>query len=604
MPNGVTDKLVELWNWATGTEPARPPPKPAPIAPPDQYCKNPSVATVRADGTPIQLVPPSSGGAPSTDHRKLRAAFDALPVPASQGTVSRIDDNTHAFASRWNTLASATQSFDTTYFIWEKDIFGFAYLGHMYKKAKEGLRIRGMLDATGDPAGTKSFKGAEDYLEELVAVDPSRVQFGIFNPVLKKDYGTWASAIASNHDKLAIADGRVVETGGRNMAAHYFSDPQDMHGVYRDTDVHLESAVAGRSATAAFEAEFNAAHTKKVTPDWGGNWDSQAAILMGAYLMMNDWLHGPALTPAEKRALRTDAKARERAVDEVMKKVERQLPREGIEPSGGELHELRELAGQLVTNPELRGKASFAAQVHRADVKILDNVSAATKSARKMEINDSLIALTKVAQHSIVIHNPYVVLTDKAIQALSDAADRGVQVIFGTNSPESSDSAVTQAFFLEDWAKVMARVRNSRVIVARGAEKHHSKTFVIDGVITGVSSFNADWISARVNSEDVAVMWSEPFARNTLESYAQIVADPRHKVVEYKIMRDADGRALLRDGQPIVEYGPDCHVPAEMMKKYVPLRKAANAARERIGELAPLRQRPLDPATDHVRTVP
>lgn len=568
-------------------------------------------AAAAADVAPVSAED-AAIGALAGKHSKLRAAFDRIEAPAGEAKTYRMDRNVDAFASRWKTLEGAKKSFDTTYFIWEDDIFGKAYLGHMLKKAKEGVRIRGMMDATGDAAGAKGFKATfrgQDYLQELVNVDPKRVEIGIYNPVLKKidDVGNLSQLVASNHDKLAIADGKIFETGGRNMAAHYYSDPKDHKGVYRDTDIHVESEVAARSATKAFEDEFkNDDVVYRVKPDRFGNWSKKDIELLGAASMMDHWLKAPPLSEAEKDALRAGDKATvEKFAKEAIDHALADLKKQGVtrKPSGRDMDALRKLAGELVSNPELRGSYRTERPKIAGEVKVIDRVSSAN-AIGKNEIGDALIAIIDGAQESIEIHNPYVVMTERGLDALERAGERGVDIKIITNSPESTDSALTQAFFLEDWPMILARVPNSRILVATGDQKHHAKSFVVDGVLTGVSTYNADWISARVNSEVIALTWSEEFARDTLASYDETIADKAHDFVEYRIKRDPDGKALVKDGKPIIEFGPADHTPKEKLEGMLKhLRGAASWARHELDALEPLRHRPLDPAKDNIRIV-
>jgi len=546
-------------------------------------------------------------------HEKLRAAFDKIDAPVGEAKTYRMDENTKAFASRWSTLEKAETSIDTTYFIWNSDVFGMAYLGHMMAKAKDGVAVRGMIDATADAAGMQGFKGAfrgQDYLQELVGVDPKKVQFGVFNPVLKKDYTSLSSAISANHDKLAIVDGKMVETGGRNMAAHYYSDPKDHHGVYRDTDIHVESPVAAKSATAAFEAEFNNDKIMyRVKPEKFGNWVKRDIEMIGAYAMMDEWLKAPPFSEAERAKIRAAFEAKDEDainpyVNQVMDGVMKRLPKEGIkrDPSFDDVVELRKLAKELVSNPSLRGAQRETPEAMQTEVKIIDKVS--HSSVGMNNISDAFISVIDSASESIEIHNPYVVLTDRALEALAKAAKRGVEVKIITNSPQSTDSALTQAFFLEDWPMIQARIPGCRILVATGDQKHHSKSFVVDGVLTGVTTYNADWLSARVNSEVAALSWSEEFAKDTLKSYDHTLGDKEHGFVEYKIKRDADGKALIKNGKPIIEYGPENHVPKKDLDGMLSfLRKAVTVARNNLDALTPLKHKPLDPATDPVRIV-
>jgi len=179
-----------------------------------------------------------------------------------------------------------------------------------------------------------------------------------------------------------------------------------------------------------------------------------------------------------------------------------------------------------------------------------------------------------------------------------------VEIVFGTNSPLSSDSAMTQAFFLDDWPSILARVPNARFLAAAGDQRHHSKTFVIDDILTGISSFNADWLSEQVNSEVVTLQWSPAFAADTVAGYRREVADSTQAFVEYTVERSDDGRTVVRDGRPIVAFGPADHVPAEVLGgKFTLLRRVLRFARRILPSMKPLRHRALDPGVDPIRVV-
>jgi phosphatidylserine/phosphatidylglycerophosphate/cardiolipin synthase-like enzyme len=319
--------------------------------------------------------------------------------------------------------------------------------------------------------------------------------------------------------------------------------------------------------------------------------------------MMDDWLKAPPFSEAEKAEIRSSHEPPKAHVDAVVEQVLAKLPAQGItrEPSNREIKALRELASQLVSNPELRGKGATKHESIDGEIRLLDSVSAAGDGNN--EISPALIKLIGSAKESILIHNPYIVLTDTALEALADAGKRGVKITFGTNSPESTDSALTQAYFQEDWPLILARVPNSRIITATGDQKHHAKTFVVDGVLSGISTYNADWISARVNSEVVTLDWSKEFAKDTIASYEAMVDNPEHDMVEYNILRDESGRALVLDGKPVITFGPQDHTEAKDLKKYGILRKGANWARANISALSPIMHEPLSEASDPVRMI-
>ena len=88
-------------------------------------------------------LPPPSGAT-------LRDVFETFPQGG--GTSSRVEllkSNTEAWAARWRLLAEARESLDVSYFILNQDVFGYSFLGHLLHKAREGVRMRILLDALG-----------------------------------------------------------------------------------------------------------------------------------------------------------------------------------------------------------------------------------------------------------------------------------------------------------------------------------------------------------------------------------------------------------------------------------------------------------------------
>jgi phosphatidylserine/phosphatidylglycerophosphate/cardiolipin synthase-like enzyme len=210
----------------------------------------------------------------------------------------------------------------------------------------------------------------------------------------------------------------------------------------------------------------------------------------------------------------------------------------------------------------------------KADVKVIDQVGAASAPVgqRYNEIAPSLLGLVKSAQKEIVIENPYVVLTEDMMKAFEDASKRGVNITIVTNSPESTDSAVTQGFFLNDWKKLEERVPTARIFVATGERKFHAKAFVLDGKVSGDTSYNADLLSGLVNGEVGAVTRSEANAQDLLSRIHDDLADPRNKFREWTIQRDASGN-VVKDarGEPIALHGPEQDVSQKLQTRYKPV---------------------------------
>jgi phosphatidylserine/phosphatidylglycerophosphate/cardiolipin synthase-like enzyme len=152
------------------------------------------------------------------------------------------------------------------------------------------------------------------------------------------------------------------------------------------------------------------------------------------------------------------------------------------------------------------------------------------------------------------------VLSEDAVKHLADAGERGVETTIITNSPVSSDNALSQAFFLEQWPELLARVPKLRLFVRGEPSTLHGKSTVFDGQLATVGTYNLDPTSQRLNSELVVVVWSERFAREVARGPRRLIASRAPAVYEYRIRRDAAGAPVRGDdGRPIVEFGPEQH---------------------------------------------
>jgi phosphatidylserine/phosphatidylglycerophosphate/cardiolipin synthase-like enzyme len=536
-------------------------------------------------------VPPPAGAGPS-----LAAAFDRIQAPGGPAQTRVLSDNLDAWNARWEILSAAEKSIDTTYFILERDPFGFAFLGMLLKKRMAGVDVRVMTDSVADPVGRTGFTMAmtgKDYLQEIVNHGGKAY---VYHPVwhrpmdlLRGDY----SPLASNHDKVLVVDGQRGITGGRNVSADYFAHPADHEGVWRDMDIALDGAGTAAGLKAAIDAEIEHGVVDEVEGDRFGNWDKKDIQLLGAAELMDLWLHDPSFTDVQKASLRADPSQLQPLADAL---VQRALDRVATQlkraPSDADREFLAEQAGELVKHLEARGSAERLRATRlperQTEVKIIDQTSAA--ETRIDGISPALKALVDSATRRIVIENPYVVLTEEMMVGLERAAARGVRIDIITNSPLSTDSAVTQAFFLKDWPFILARCSTARIFVATGERGFHTKSAVVDGEQSLVSTYNLDLLSGCVNGEVGAVVESKEVAADLLAAFEADLADPSYGFVEHRIKRDAHGRPVLKNGEPVVEFGPEHYLPKDVLEDYNKKSELiGDKLREYLGALEPLR---------------
>ncbi len=452
--------------------------------------------------------------------------FDELARQSGNQTaqVRILTDNVESWYARWHILSNAKQSIDVTYFIVEKDAFGMSMLGLLLKKAREGVKIRIMMDARGTKALTRTMAG-QDYLQELLGVP--NVEIKTYNAVSQRilsAIGNIRNLIGSNHDKIIIADSEWFICGGRNISMNYFVDPRDAGYVYRDTDVLLRSKGAAAEMKKAFDEEFNSHDAFVLKRDFFGNWVSRSLELEMARRAMNSHMIGTGPLPGDNKI----------AVkyNQELAKYKHMQSYASYKPFHGD----RSYPTIVLDKHSFRGKRN--------------------------DITPAVSAMIKYAKKEIIIQNPYVILTPEIIKSLKEANDRGVNIIIHTNSPVSSDSLMTQAFFLEDWPNILKQLPNCKIFAFKGERKLHAKVFVFDREITVTGTYNMDYMSEQINSEVVTAVKSTDFAQRM----ALRIAEDIKQSVEYKI-------TVKPDGSVNELFGPASHSDPQKIKTLNMLRQ-------------------------------
>jgi len=428
-----------------------------------------------------------------------------MPVDDAYAQIRLITNNNEAWYARWYMLNAARNTIDMTYFIFEKDAYRKAMLGLLMKKANEGVKIRLMIDARGSKALAKTFMG-QDYLQKLMT-NPN-VQIRVFNPMHKALPSTFTNIrnlIGSNHQKIIVVDGEISMTGGRNVSLNYFADPDDDPNVFRDTDVILKGSEIAGKMKEAFDEEFEALENFEISKDLFGNWSGKDKELIAAEKAMDMWIKG--MGPLNDPVLKE--------VNAELFKYKKMVNYQGYDP----------FENSHYAAVKLYGKHNF--QQERND------------------ITDNLVAFMDACTQEIIVQNPYVILTEKSRAALKRASDRGVKIIIHTNSPVSTDSILTQAFFLKDWKEVMKAIPNARVFVFVGKNKLHAKVFVFDKTVSVVGTYNMDYMSEQINGEDVCAIKSAEFSKDCRDRIFEDIAQSK----EYKI-------GINEKGEAYEVYGP------------------------------------------------
>ncbi|MFZ9886335.1 MAG: phospholipase D-like domain-containing protein [Myxococcota bacterium] len=479
----------------------------------------------------------------------LAAAYSLLPGPSQHGEVRLLLDNEEAWLARWHLIASAQTQIDVAYFIVEDDEFGLAFLGHLYQRAKDGIQVRLLIDARGSYHFASLFP-RHPLLRALVATGHADVR--LYNPPLGRITDALVSAslipaIASNHDKILIADGQHAIVGGRNIANHYFEDRRN--AATFDVDLLIRSQGTAAELQNLFLDEFDSRRIESISTS--GIASPEAILLLQQHF--------------------------EREESRIQSKRNIQFP---YDPPGADRlwprspSDLDSAGADSATTTENRPRITTikegpALQVSTADIRILRSGSRATESGR--EVATGVLQAISGARRTIYIETPYLILTKDMLQVLMGAAERGVHISILTNGPSSSDNSASQAFFIDDWPELMDRIPTLQLFVVTSKSLMHAKRIIVDDQLTLIGTFNLDPLSARVNSEIIAAAWSQDFATLNRSSLEQRLNSS--DIIEYKIFRTTSGRAIRypsghRDhGKIMIHTGPSSHTAADSIER-------------------------------------
>lgn len=201
---------------------------------------------------PLLPAPPLEGALASASQHLAR--HGGAPVLAATG-VQVIGDGVQAYETVIAMLRSAERRIDVSIFILYQDEVGQAVVRLLAEKAREGVKVRLLVDAGGMLLGVKRFG---DLLRLRSFTDPIREaggQVATFLPMLPRKRA-W-SVNMRNHRKVILVDDTRAMLGGMNLGAEYMGPTPDP-ARWRDLIAILEGPVLAAIQT-IFEEDWHIA---------------------------------------------------------------------------------------------------------------------------------------------------------------------------------------------------------------------------------------------------------------------------------------------------------------------------------------------------------
>ncbi|MDH5248076.1 MAG: phospholipase D family protein [Cyclobacteriaceae bacterium] len=410
-------------------------------------------------------------------------------LSTSKTGVYSLEEGDNAMIARAWLCESAEETIDIQYFIFSPDNVGLIAVDYLLRAAERGVKVRILIDDV----------MVEADADELLALDAHpNLSIRIYNPTanIGKNLPEKLYSVATNfrgfnqrmHNKTCIVDGKVVITGGRNIADEYFDYDHEYN--FRDRDVLL----IGKAS-------------KEVENSFNRFWNSSLSVPIASIV-------------------RT-----EQLESETEKKFE-YVHQYACNPSN--------------FWPQVRDKIrsvpiAFDRIQASGDLVWVDSVSFISDIPGKNDgeeglagggvCTDALISLIRNAKVSICIQSPYLITTDSSRLLFSEAVRKGVMVKILTNSLASTDNLEAFSGYRREREALLnigvniyefkpnAAIRYKVMTGALQKEIDyapifglHAKSMVIDKEIAVIGTFNLDPRSANLNTECVAVIYDAKIA--------------------------------------------------------------------------------------------
>jgi phosphatidylserine/phosphatidylglycerophosphate/cardiolipin synthase-like enzyme len=404
-----------------------------------------------------------------------------------------LEDGSGSMVARAWLTEYAEKTIDIQYFIFSTDNVGLIACDYLIRAADRGVKIRIIVDDIMVEADTQDILTFTSHENISVKIYNPGMNLGknIFKKVHKiaTDY---RSANQRMHNKTFAVDGKVVITGGRNIADEYFDYDHEYN--FRDRDILL----LGKES-------------KKVTLSFNEFWNSPLSV-------------------------------------NVENVVEKDIGTEYLENRFNNLHEYACNPSNFW--PQIRQRIAalpntFNLIKESGGLIWLDDVTfISDKPGKNDKVKDfdgggvsttALINLVKDSETSIDIQTPYLITTNLAKNLFKDAIKRGVKIRILTNSLASTDNVEAFSSYQSDREELLNigvkiyefrpdAAERERIMTGelQATLKNkpifglHAKSMVVDTKTTVIGTFNLDPRSANLNTECIVVVNSKKIAEGVL----------------------------------------------------------------------------------------
>lgn len=449
-----------------------------------------------------------------------KGAFDGTREPQE---LQLLTSGVASLEKRLQMIESAQKSIDMEFFIYNPDLSGRIITQALIKKAKEGVKVRLLVDSN------PLWMGLDRYYSYVMGLQGIEVKF--FNNVsmLKLKKVSYRS-----HRKLLLVDGKEAMTGGRNIADEYFTISYKYNFI--DRDIVVRGSLVS-SMAASFEhywnSELSTAFPNHVEAPVDAHYGISAKdVERGVYWGESDQLN----YQRYKKDLKDYLEGLERA---------------NIFASA--LSEKEELFVRILRE---KGRNALAKEYKGIcnETYFLGDLPGRSKDSRV--VFGGLQAFLGQAKKAVTLESAYLVLSKDILGTVQNLHSRGVQVELMTNGLGASDSVPVSAI-LYPYLKTLSQ-QGVKVYLHDGRAPEHFET-ATDGAKYARWGTHAKSIAIDVESEteNIGMVGSFNFDPRSVHTNAEMAILCRGNqqfaiALQNDLIRHKASMVLLNeDGKPL-----------------------------------------------------
>ena len=413
-------------------------------------------------------------------------------MESSTGVFVLEDGGTSLITRAWLS-EYAEKTIDIQYFIFSTDNVGLIAIDYLVRDADRGVKVRVLVDDILVDAD----------LEDILKVaSHENIEIKIYNPgvnlgksivsKIRKFATDFRDANQRMHNKTFTVDGRVVITGGRNVADEYFDYDHEYN--FRDRDVLL----VGQGVA-------------QVQNSFEQFWQDSLSVNVDELVEPED---KPEIDPVIFEKLHQYACNPENFWPQI---------RDQIDDFHNTIERVKN-SDRMAWVDSIRFVSDIPGKNDGSDGLGGGGVT-----------TSALIELIQGAKRSIDIQTPYLITSDLGKDLFRAAVERGVKVRILTNSLASTDNLEAFSAYQADRKKLLEtgiqifefRPDAAERVKMITGELHqntdhmpvfglHAKSMVIDGETAIIGTFNLDPRSANLNTECITIIPSEKIAQQVL----------------------------------------------------------------------------------------